>query len=350
MSPKVAVIEFGKNIEESFRKALQLIGGIDDLTTSQRSVVVKVGVFSHKAGNHSSVNVVNEIVKSFKIAPRIFFAESNNYRGTGTERLQLWRELFTERIQPFNLSEDSDTRRIEIAGIEMDLSHVLFKPNILVDTHIFRTYEKGSILKNLFGCTPDPEKAKFHKDTIFYPLLADIYEAVGGIDLAVLDGTYLWHGNLYEPMNLLVVGRDAVAVEAVGAHLAGLKPEKMRVIQEFVKRGLGTCNLKEIDIVGEPLEIIEEKCRSAVKRLKERWNEERKIQKMKGWSYLIDALIREGFFGHKRTRENVEEALESRGIATEGRSSVIHNTLTRRVKKGILKGMKGPEGWVFWTE
>lgn len=123
----------------------------------------------------------------------------------------------------------------------MKLSSLLFKPNVLVNTHIMRTFEKGSILKNLFGCIPIRKKAKFHKTKIFCSLLADIYEAIGGVDLSVMDGTYLWRGagDLRVPMNTLLAGRDAVAVETVGAILAGLKPERMPVIQEFVKRELG---------------------------------------------------------------------------------------------------------------
>jgi uncharacterized protein (DUF362 family) len=40
-----------------------------------------------------------------------------------------------------------------------------------------------------------------------------------------------------------VVGRDAVAVDTVGAVLAGLNPKKMLVIEEFVERGLGEGDL-----------------------------------------------------------------------------------------------------------
>lgn len=272
MVSKVAIVELKQDVRESFNRALKLIGDIDNLNTAERSVVVKVGVFSHKADNHTSVSVVNAIINSFNNAPKIFLAESDNYRGNGLERLQIWREVFTERVVPFNLSDDTDTRKVKIADQEMHLSHVLFKPNVFVNTHILRTFKKGSILKNLFGCVPDPKKAKFHKEEIFYPLLADIYEETGGIDLAVLDGTYLWHGagSARVRMNTLLVGRDAIAVETVGAILAGLKPEKMPVIQEFVKRGLGEGDLEKIEIVGVPFDSFKEKFASAAKTIKEK--------------------------------------------------------------------------------
>ena len=122
----------------------------------------------------------------------------------------------------------------------MGISPLLMKPNVLVSTHILRSFDKGSILKNLFGCTPMVKKAKYHKDELYPALLADLFEASGGIDLAVMDGSLL-HFNATEksvPAGILIVGRDAVAVETVGAVIAGLKPEKMPAIAEFVRRGL----------------------------------------------------------------------------------------------------------------
>jgi uncharacterized protein (DUF362 family) len=275
---KVAIVEFGSDVCESFKKAVELIGKMSDLNTSKRSVVVKVGVFDHNAENHSSVGVVGAIIKSFNKAPRIYLAESDNYRGKGTERLQVWKELFTDRVIPFNLSEDTDTKKVKVADEEIRLSHILFKPNVFVSTHVLRTFERGTILKNLFGLVPGVSKAPLHKklDT----LLPDIYEAIGGIDLAVIDGTYLYRGAGANPhatkdasryrvkMNTLIVGRDAIAVETVGATLAGLNPDKMPILKEAIKRRLGEGNIDNIEIVGSPLEKVRAKFSAAASGLK----------------------------------------------------------------------------------
>ena len=278
MGSKVAIVEFRSDVCESFKKAVELIGKMSDLNTSKRSVVVKVGVFDHNAENHSSVGVVDAIIKSFNKAPRIYLAESDNYRGKGTERLQVWKELFTNRVIPFNLSEDTDTKKVKVADEEMQLSHILFKPNVFVSTHVLRTFERGTILKNLFGLVPSVSKAPLHKklDT----LLPDIYEAIGGIDLAVIDGTYLYRGAGANPhatkdasryrvkMNTLIVGRDAIAVETVGATLAGLNPDKMPILKEAIKRRLGEGNIDNVEIVGSSLEAVRAKFSAAASGLK----------------------------------------------------------------------------------
>lgn len=275
---KVAIVEFDGYVSEAFVKALGLIGKIDDLNAKARNVVIKVGVFDHKAETHSTVDVVDAIIKGFNNSSKIYLAESDNYRGTGIERLQIWKKLFSERVVPFNLSEDLNTKKTMIADEEIGLSHIVFKPNVFVSTHIMRGYDRGSVLKNLFGLIPDRKKARFHKK--LETALLDAYEAVGGIDLTVMDATYLYRGAGAMPhagpdsasyrirTNTLIVGRDAVAVETVGASLAGLNPKKMPIIQEAIKRELGEGNLENIEIVGTSFEKIEEKFASAVKTLK----------------------------------------------------------------------------------
>ena len=222
---------------------------------------MKVGVFDPRAEHHASVGVVDAIIGSFNRAPRIFLAESDNYKGIGSERLQIWKSLFSERVVPFNLSEDTDVRRVKVADEEIGLSHVLFKPNVFVSTHILRVYEQGSVLKNLLGLVPDRKKVRFHKKLA--PALMDMYEAVGEIDLAVLDGTHVRAGVSPKAgvidTNVLVVGRDAVAVEAVGAVLVGMDPEKIPVVKEAVSRGIGEANVDKIEVLGASLESLREK-------------------------------------------------------------------------------------------
>ncbi len=352
MTTKVAAVEFSRDGARSLKEALPLIGGIDDINTAERSVVVKVGVFRHKEENHTSVSVLNSIINLFDKAPKIYIAESDNYQGTGTERLQIWKELFTKRVVPFNLSNDPNTVKARIAGREMDLPKILYKPNVLVSTHILRAFEVGSILKNLFGCILDTKRAKYHK--ILPALLADVYEAIGGIDLAVLDGTRFWHkaGNSPVQTDTVLIGRDAVAVETVGAAIAGLKPEKMPILQEFVKRKLGEGDLDSIEIVGASFENLRNKFKAAAKAQRQQSAKRKGATAWGGKAHnAFKTLIEEGFFKqpNKRTLEDVIAALETRGLPTSGKETRIADTLARRVKRGILKKHKTPNGKVYWT-
>jgi uncharacterized protein (DUF362 family) len=348
---KVAIIRFDEKDDISLDNALKLIGGIDDLNNKTRSVTIKVGIFTTANEHHSSVSAVKAIINSFNKAPEIFVTESDNYKGTGSERLQVWKELYTRNVIPFNLSQDTDTRQFQIADETLQLSHVLFKPNVFVSTHVLRTFERGSILKNLFGLVPDRKKARFHKK--LPAALADMYEAIGGIDLAVMDGTYLWHawGGPKTQMNTILVGRDAVAVETVGAILAGMNLQKMSVLQEFAKRDLGETDIKNIEIVGTNFDDLKKECEAAIKTRKKR----KSAQGPTTWGGRVNrafaSLVKEGFFKppNKRTVEDIIQALQAKEISTEGQEKKIQNFLTRRVKNGTLTKESDKSGKFYWT-
>lgn len=70
------------------------------------------------------------------------------------------------------------------------------------------------------------------------------------------------------------------------------------------------------------------------------------------WSPAIDGLIEEGFFKlpNKRDNKAVMKELENKALPVKGKANIILQTLTRKVRKGGLKGTHGPEGWTFWTE
>lgn len=351
MNSKVAVTRFDGNQNISLEHALELIGGVDDLNNEKRTVVVKVGVFSHETDHHSTVNVVDAIIRSFDKASQIFLAESDNYKGTGLERLQVWKQLFTHKVVPFNLSQDTDTQRFRIAGENISLSHIVFKPNVLVSTHVLRTFERGSILKNLFGLIPDRKKARFHKK--LPTALADLYEAIGGIDLAVMDGTNFWHGwgGPVTRMNTIITGKDAVAVETVGAILAGMDPQKIPVIQEFARRGLGETDIGNIEVLGANFDNLKREFEAA----KKTQPKPKRTEDPKTWSgrthRAFQSLTEEGFFRlpNKRTLEDVTKALEEKGIPTKNREKKISGMLARRVTKGILRKEREKDE-VYWTE
>ncbi len=257
MTPTVAVVD-----NDSFVKAIDLIGGIDDLNTPERKVVVKVGIYNVDTGICTTVNTLNSIIKSFDKSNEILVVESDSFAGPGLARLEIWKDCYSARAAPFNLSADVDTREVEVAGEKVPLSHILFGSKTFISTHVPRRYEDagdedlmnmGFVIKNLLGLIPDKKKFRFHKQ--LPTALLDMYEAVGGIDLAVLDGTRVFLGRKKKRTtvtpSLLLVGRDAFAVEAVGAHLVGFDPMEMPVLQEASNRGLGEVNIDEINVVGD---------------------------------------------------------------------------------------------------
>ncbi len=283
MKPTVAIVD-----SHAFSKAVNLINGFNNLNNPDQKVVIKVGIYNPETGICSTVDTVNSIAKAFFKAPKILVVESDSGAGHGLERLKVWSDCYTDRIVPFNLSDDEKTRIVEVAGEKVPFSHTLLEPNTFISTHVPRRYEDagledlmnmGFTIKNLLGLILDTKKHRFH-DQLPIALL-DMYEAIGGIDLAVLDATHVFLGwkkkRITVSPQLLIVGKDAFAVEAVGAHLVGFDPAEMPVLQEAKNRRLGEINIDKIDVAGD----IESPKQMILKAFKGLFP--KKVLKARGW-------------------------------------------------------------------
>ncbi len=257
MKPTVAVVN-----TDSFPQAIETIGGLNGLNAPNRKVVVKVGIYNPKTGICSTIKTLNAIITAFDQASEILIVESDSGAGSGLKRLEVWNDCYNNRATPFNLSTDEYTQLVDIAGEQIPFAKTLLDPKTFISTHVPRRYEEagledlmnqGFVIKNLLGLVLDTKKHRFH-DKLATALI-DMYEAAGGIDLAVLDATHVFLGwkkkRITVSPDRLIVGKDAFAVEAVGMHLLGFDPTEMSVLQEAQARGLGEINIDQINIVGD---------------------------------------------------------------------------------------------------
>ena len=117
-------------------------------------------------------------------------------------------------------------------------------------------------LKNMMGAvTP--------KGSIHHPLSEKIVDLASIIkpSVAVIDGIIAGEGheNSGNPveMNLIIAGTDPVAVDAVGAAVMCIRPEKVKHLRLAEERGLGIRDLRQITILGEPIEKVKKKFKTS---------------------------------------------------------------------------------------
>jgi uncharacterized protein (DUF362 family) len=81
--------------------------------------------------------------------------------------------------------------------------------------------------------------------------------------LAVIDGIIAGEGHETSgnpvEMDLVIAGIDPVAVDAVGAAVMGIEPTDVKHLVLAEKKGLGTCQLEEITVLGETIEKVKRK-------------------------------------------------------------------------------------------
>jgi len=90
--------------------------------------------------------------------------------------------------------------------------------------------------------------------------VADV-NSIAPIDYAIVDAIWAvegWGAFYGEPvsMDLVIAGKDAVAVDATGTRVMGLEPSHYGVIRVAADSGLGTWKADEIEVVGDSIASV----------------------------------------------------------------------------------------------
>ncbi|MFX1237755.1 MAG: DUF362 domain-containing protein [Promethearchaeota archaeon] len=147
---------------------------------------------------------------------------------------------------------------------EITSSILLEEADIIINIPKIKTHGQCLLtctIKNMFGTLILGNKARIHaqfpsKDR-FNSALVDIY-SVSKPQLTVIDGYYCQEGNGPSAgdvvkMNLIIAGRDPVALDTVVCNVIGFNPNDVRHIIKAEEKGLGK---KEFKIVGESIESV----------------------------------------------------------------------------------------------
>ncbi|MCD6470196.1 DUF362 domain-containing protein [Candidatus Bathyarchaeota archaeon] len=99
---------------------------------------------------------------------------------------------------------------------------------------------------------------------------ANYVRAVDNVSISITAINGIIAGEVYETsgkpvkMDLVIAGVDPVAVDAVGAAVMGISSREVKHLVLAEKKGLGTCNLEKIEVVGEKIENVRRKFRRSI--------------------------------------------------------------------------------------
>jgi len=266
---RVAVVR-GERRTETVERALNLCG-IEE--TISKPVMIKVNFISDKTwetGATTDPVVVDALVKYFKPrTERVVVVESdatttNAYKAARkTGILDVCRENHVEFI---DLSKIGDRVSVNVVNPET-LSRVKL-PKLALESYIvsaakLKTHDQVGVtlgMKNMFGMLPEKSKFKYHFRNI-QKVIVDINSVIKP-DLTVIDGFIAMEGR--GPVNgnpvkmdLIIIGRDPVATDAVAAKIMGFDPESIFHIKRAAEKKIG--NMNEIEVVGESIESVARK-------------------------------------------------------------------------------------------
>jgi uncharacterized protein (DUF362 family) len=149
-------------------------------------------------------------------------------------------------------------KKLRIPTIIRDADFLISVPKI--KTHANCSFT--GVLKNQFGCNPYPRKSVYHKR--LNDAIVDLNAAFRP-NLVVVDGIVAMEGyrgptdGVPIRMNLLICGKDPVAVDYAIANIMGIDPATVPYLLEARRRGIGK---SEFEITGIGLNEVSRRFRT----------------------------------------------------------------------------------------
>ncbi|MET1125213.1 MAG: DUF362 domain-containing protein [Archaeoglobaceae archaeon] len=257
--PKVAVVKDPNPLKATL-KALELVE--DEIYLDEKPVLVKPNyvVAKHPStGMTTDAGVIEGVVRFLvERGKEVLIGEGSGWADTfeafklagvdkvaekyGARLIDLNKDEFVEVSPPNPLA----LRSVRVAKTALKCE--------IVSVPKLKAHRQTKVtlgLKNLMGALAS--KGSFH-DGRLHENIADLASLLKP-KLTVIDGIIAGEGHetrgVPRRMDVVIAGADVVAVDSVGAALMGVNPLEVEHIVLAARKGLGTCKIEEIEIVGD---------------------------------------------------------------------------------------------------
>jgi len=270
---EVAIVK-GANPVDITVKALKMID-VDEALSEEKPVLIKPNYIdaSHPStGITTDSRVIEGVIKFLKnrevkdvlIGEGSGFADTfEAFRVAGLDKVakrwnvrlvDLNKDEFVEAGPPSPLA----LKKVKIAKTALE-STIISVPKL----KLHRMADITLSLKNMIGAITPKGTIHTHLSEKIADLASIIKPSIAVVDGIIAGEGHETSGNPVK-MNLVIAGTDPVAVDAVGAAVMGVPPESVKHLCLAEEKGIGTCDLKRIKIVGEPIEKVRKRFRRAL--------------------------------------------------------------------------------------
>lgn len=274
---KVSIVKTGvkpayPEIRDAVRQALDLIGGIQDIIKAGNLVLINPSWVAPPVEREAGCITIPEVPRALadtvkELGARPVIAESSAV-GVDTEKViqaSGYRELREMGYEVINFKKTSSVD-IPIPNGKvfetLPFWELVQQADVIISVPKLKTHDQTEMtcaIKNLKGLLTDKGKKANHQEGLFEAVI-DLMSAVKP-QLAVVDAITCQEGvgpifGKPVEMNLIVAGKDLVAVDSTCARLIGYEPGETLLTVNAAARGLGVMDPDQIEIVGQPLERV----------------------------------------------------------------------------------------------
>ena len=270
---KVAIVKGTKPVDVTV-KALRMID-VDEVLSEEKPILVKPNYIdaSHPStGITTDSRVIEGVVKFLKNrgVKNIVIGEGSGYADTfkafevaGVDEVaKRWKvglvDLNKDEFVEVNPPHPLALKRVKIAKTALEstiISVPKLKPHRMTDVTLS--------IKNMMGVISPKGSMHTRLNKNIVDLASVVKPSIAVVDGIVAGEGHETSGNPVE-MNLVIAGTDPVAVDAVGAAVMSITPENVKHLRLAEEKGLGTCDLEQIEIIGESIESVKKKFRKSL--------------------------------------------------------------------------------------
>jgi uncharacterized protein (DUF362 family) len=259
-------------IKEAVQKALNLIGDVLDIIKPGNLVLINPSWVAPPVEREAGCITIPEIPRALadivkRLGARPVIAESSAV-GVDTEKViqaSGYRDLRDMGYEVVNLKK---TPHVDIPVPNgkvfktLPFWELVQQADVIISVPKLKTHDQTEMtcaIKNLKGLLTDSGKKANHQEGLFEAVI-DLMSAAKP-QLAVVDAIICQEGvgpvfGRPVEMNLIVAGKDLVAVDSTCAQLIGYKPSETLLTVNAAARGLGVMDPDQIEIRGDPLDSV----------------------------------------------------------------------------------------------
>ncbi|MBS3975220.1 MAG: DUF362 domain-containing protein [Syntrophomonadaceae bacterium] len=255
-----------EEIRRSVREAVALAGGLEGIINPGNLVIIKPNLVAVPKEPRSGAVTNPEVCRALadmvrEMGARPVIADSAA-AGVDTEKViacEGYQELRADGYEVIDLKKTPRVTMSIPGGMaisEFETFELVREADVIISVPVMKTHDQTQAslsMKNLKGLGTDNDKKHMHSVGIFEGV-SDIIQLFKPA-FTVVDAIYCQEGlgpvfGIPVEMDLILAGRDLVAVDTVCSKIMGFEPEELLITANAANRGLGTMNMEEIEVVG----------------------------------------------------------------------------------------------------
>ncbi len=289
----VYITDTSESIDKAVKQMfLHLQKSKNPILKSSSKVYLKVNGIDFKKHSYTSPEVLEAVIKHLQSMNAEIFVMENSTQAnltrvvftiTGYKEIceKLGAQIIyldEEETKTYNFSgkpsveDDPNGYNLKTFRLPLTIAEIMDNRENITYINIpkLKTHSMAGVtlgIKNQWGFPQHADRGKDHNFNL-HSKLVDLYEMIKP-DITIIDGIEgtihghypptVWEDKLVKRFNILIGGRDTLAVDTVGARIFGLTIDEIPHLKIAHERGLGEGDLKKINVIGKNLEDYKEK-------------------------------------------------------------------------------------------